>query len=255
MQVTDPPLANAHTRQHYSPSSPEPVPGPEPVPTSVPTVAPHPTSEMAVSGRDPLRSMTPLRPTTPLAASTSSSTSPFKPVEPVLPIPRRMELPAARPPPKPVFGALRSHALLSQLGPDPDRPRAHPAGRAPARVYLRECGVYDTLVDSLRHLDVSHTGSSPRRQLSAAVAAAAAKAAPSAEGGNQTSVGIGETAQQSSCGGANRTVFVPLSVKMATITSMRESLVDGLWALHSARPKEPLQFLAEALDPQPQAQP
>jgi len=55
-------------------------------------------------------------------------------------------------------GPLRTRSLLASLGPDAHRPgRTQMPGEPSARVFLRET-VFDTLVDSLRHVDPEHMG-------------------------------------------------------------------------------------------------
>jgi hypothetical protein len=103
---------------------------------------------------------------------------------------------------------------------------------------LRET-VFDSLVDSLRQVDPDATAADPAAQLHKVVARAA-------ESRQHSDV---DAASSSSPREPPR-----LSARLAAIAAMRDTLCEGLWALHEERPAEPLPFLAAKLQAQSQAQ-
>ena len=132
---------------------------------------------------------------------------------------------AGRKPPAVAPGPLRTRAILASLGADASRPgRTQLPGQPSARTYLRET-VFDSLVASLRQVDPDMAGG-PADQLHAVVAqAAGAEALPEPVRREPRSLGA----------------------KLSAIAAMRDSLCEGLWALHEERPAEPLPFLAQKL--------
>jgi hypothetical protein len=147
-----------------------------------------------------------------------------------------------RAPPAVVPGPLRTRSLLTSLGPDSHREgRTQRPGEPPARVFIRET-VFDTIVDSLRKVDPVSAAAGPAAQLHKAVAAAAENSSA-----GESNPRDGEESP------ASREV-PNLGAKLAAIAAMRDSLYEGLWALHEERPADPLPFLIAKLHAQANAQ-